>query len=232
MTALQVTLMTGDEARATVERIKGTLEDVRALLWELHEREGWRALGYATWQDCIRDEFAMSRMHAHRLLNAFVVDRMLAAGGNVTNGYVRADVATIPEAHARELEPLTADPEVVREVHAAVLEATDGTPTAADYRAAVARRLGTAHPDDERAMSSFVLPDQEVESDEERAYFTLSRQRLLARYRASRVADTPADPAMALPAWEEFEGWFLQFMAALRARAARPIRLADEEGRW
>ena len=46
MTAIQLTLMTVDEARITVDRIKAKLEDVRALLWDLHEWQGWKALGY------------------------------------------------------------------------------------------------------------------------------------------------------------------------------------------
>jgi len=46
-----VVVMTREEARACVERIKASAEEIRALIFELHEREGWRALGYATWQD-------------------------------------------------------------------------------------------------------------------------------------------------------------------------------------
>jgi hypothetical protein len=77
MTAIQLTLMTVEEAQATVEKIKSSLEDIRTLLYDLRERQGWKALGYPTFRDCIQSEFAMSESHAHRLLNAHTVDRIL-----------------------------------------------------------------------------------------------------------------------------------------------------------
>lgn len=130
--------MTAPEARACVDRIKGSMEDIRAQLWELKERQGWKALGYQSWQDCIRDEFAMSRMHAHRLVNAYTVDRILAGNADVTNGYTEPP---IPEAHARELAPLLNEPEAVRSVVAKVREEKGDQATADDVRAEVDEHL-------------------------------------------------------------------------------------------
>src|SRR5205807_1142448 len=49
--------MTRDEARQCVERINHHLDEARALLLDLYEREGWRALGYASWRECVAGEF-------------------------------------------------------------------------------------------------------------------------------------------------------------------------------
>ena len=107
-----MTLMTADEARACIDRIKANLETTRALLFDLHGREGWKALGYATWQQCITEEFHFSKQRAHQLLNAHMVDRMLTAPAAESTTVDRQHgVAEIPERHARELEPLLADAE-------------------------------------------------------------------------------------------------------------------------
>lgn len=40
--------MTEHEARACIELIKQSVEDVRDRIYELHAREGWAALGYSS----------------------------------------------------------------------------------------------------------------------------------------------------------------------------------------
>src|SRR5205823_5147590 len=49
--------MSREEARRCVERITRHLDEARALLLELYERRGWRALGYDSWRAC---EFSQS----------------------------------------------------------------------------------------------------------------------------------------------------------------------------
>lgn len=255
MTAIQLTMMSADEARACVDDIKSNLETVREQLFDLREREGWRALGYPTWQAFIQEEFHLSKQRAHQLLNAHAVDRILAApwqessaffgtSANDERGSTKVDpqppVARIPETHARELEPLIDDPDALREVYSRVQLETPGVITAADVRRVVDEHFGiepeqaTPPPDEpitdldgqQYATRPFVMPEPEQESEEARAYYHLARQRLVARYLPPIVAAAPPDAAVALPAWEEFEGWFQEFMAALRERAATPIRLA------
>lgn len=241
--AIQLTLMTVDEARACVDSIKSSLEDVRAQLFDLREREGWRALGFASFRECIHGEFAMSERRAHQLVNAHMVDRVLApawqesqaffgkpASGDPGTIVQPQSVAVIPESHARELAPLIAKPETLRQVYREVQDRTGGHPTAAAIRevaAELAAPESPFHPDHpSNAAPAFEMPEQEQETEEERAYFLLARQRLVARYVPGAVAATPTDPTAALPAWEEFERWFSEFMLVLRARASHPIRLA------
>lgn len=71
---------------------------------------------------------------------------------------------------------------------------------------------------------AFVMPEQERESEEERAYYAFTRQRLLVRLDAQTVADAATHPEAALPGFEEFAIWFSAFMARLRANAASPVR--------
>lgn len=134
-------LMSEDEARAAVARIKRAAEDLCALLFDLKEREGWRALGYETWGECIRTEFQMSRQHAHRLINSHIVERVLAPM-LVERVSPAGDTPTVPETHARQLAPLLDRPDDLRAAYADALEATDGKPTEQAVHDAVDRKLG------------------------------------------------------------------------------------------
>lgn len=130
--APSVRLMTADEARACVAQIRAGLENVRLLLLDLHEREGWRALGYDSWRACAAAEFSLTQSRAYQLLDAAKVDRILSTF--VENG-------PMPETHARELAPLKDDPDAVRQVYAEVRDAAGGRPTQRDVRAGVDRLL-------------------------------------------------------------------------------------------
>lgn len=222
------------EARTCVDQIKADLENVRARLFELRERDGWKALGYETWQACITAEFDMSSRHAHRLLTAHAVDRILASpdrGGPI--GLLRGVVAEIPEGHARELEPLLADDDAVREVYAEVQQATEGKPTAADYRAAVDRHLGVSaaefldlEPPADVAIAAMAEAAPLLrEPDEERAYYMVGGQRYWMRCDPDRVADTSSDPSQDAPEWGAFAAWCARVARALEARADSPVRM-------
>ena len=68
--------MSRDEARQCVVRIAHHLEEARALLLELYEREGWRALGYDSWRACVTAEFAESQATLYRQLTAARIERV------------------------------------------------------------------------------------------------------------------------------------------------------------
>jgi hypothetical protein len=81
-----------------------------------------------------------------------------------------------------------------------------------------------AHVDGDMSTRPFVMPEPEQESAEERAYYALTRQRLVVRLDPSAVADVSVEPADALAGFEEFERWLASFMTALRSRVASPVR--------
>lgn len=73
--------MTQAEARAAVMQINAHAAEMGNLLLELKSRDGWRALGYATWSDCLAHEFAFSRKHLYELMRAApVVERLSPMG--------------------------------------------------------------------------------------------------------------------------------------------------------
>lgn len=99
MGSLTVPLMSAEEARSVVTRIKTNLHTTRALLLDLHRREGWRALGYKSWRDCILKEFSdTSQTHLYRELAAAEVELNISPTG---------EVGWMPETHARELTGLS-----------------------------------------------------------------------------------------------------------------------------
>lgn len=97
-----VTIMSEAEARETVEQIREGVVRIRQLLLDLHDREGWRALGYASWKDCIAGEFTFSISYAYRLLSAERVG-------------IEAGVSDMPESHARALSSVGLNQEEIQE---------------------------------------------------------------------------------------------------------------------
>lgn len=61
--------MTEAEARALTERIKTQMRQVCMLVLEAHQRRAWQALGYATWEGYVRQEFGLSRSRSYQLLD-------------------------------------------------------------------------------------------------------------------------------------------------------------------
>lgn len=92
-----VRLMTEKEARQCVKAIKDHLSEARAKLVELYEREGWRALGYPSWRQCVLSEFEQHQSQLYRLLAAGLVEREISPTG---------EIGHIPERQLRELTAL------------------------------------------------------------------------------------------------------------------------------
>ncbi len=115
------------------------------------------------------------------------------------------------------------------QIRARVVE-RDGTPYVMDT-SNIGRRAGdalvprAAPPHVEAAAGvPFILTDPDIVPQEERAYYALSRQRLVVRLRPEDVADIAADPSSAVVGFEEFERWLHEFVAALHRRSETPIR--------
>lgn len=117
----QLVLMTSEEARAAVDAIKSHVQKARALLLDLHEREGWKALGYESWEKCVSSEFGRSRSYMYRQLAAAKLE--LEVG---------SEVGDHPESHMRAISETLDDEDQMREAyHLAV--ANDAT-SATGYR--------------------------------------------------------------------------------------------------
>lgn len=90
--------MTQSEARDCVIIIKENHDSMRAAVIELHEREGWRVLGHASWKECCEKEFGYSRQYAYQLIAASKVSTMVdTALENPNERQLRA-LKNVPEA--------------------------------------------------------------------------------------------------------------------------------------
>lgn len=115
--------MTDDEACSFIASIKSRIGDIREMLIELHDREGWKARGYDTWEECVAKEFPdWCKRHADRLRLAGRVQKAIEAAAPKTVGPMGPKSAPppIPERHLRPLGDLPEDQQV-----AAYMDAKD-----------------------------------------------------------------------------------------------------------
>lgn len=115
-----VSAMTYEDARRCVDQINAHMGDVRYLLLDLYEREGWKALGYANWRECAEREFVLGQAYAYRLLAAAEIERNISPNGE----------KPLPEGTLRPLAKV--EPKQQREVWVKAVEtAPNGKVTAA-----------------------------------------------------------------------------------------------------
>jgi modification methylase len=120
------------EARACVVAINAHLNGARQLLLDLYEREGWRALGYASWRECVTVEFQQSQAHLYRQLEAAQLQRELAAQISPAGEIL----PSLAERHLRDIAELPARDR--REVALAI--ARNGDLSIKDHRRIIAEK--------------------------------------------------------------------------------------------
>lgn len=86
-------------ARALTERIRQAAGELWSLLAEAHDREAWRALGYASFKAYVEGEFSMHRVTAYRLIDQARVVAALAEASGV------AHALHVSQREARDLKP-------------------------------------------------------------------------------------------------------------------------------
>ena len=101
---IATTMMTAEEARKRVTQINSMVNNIRALVLDFHDREGWKALGYENWAECVQKEFSIGQSHVYRLFEAAKIEARINE-----NSPIGENEPAIPESHLR---PLTAVPEV------------------------------------------------------------------------------------------------------------------------
>lgn len=118
------------QAREYVQRINNRAAEMSRLLLELKDRQGWKALGYTSWHECVKNEFAYSSQHLYRLLDTAQVNQTIAG---VLPG------VNLPERHAREVKtfPQELQPAIVQ-IAQATAKAQGREATSGDYK-----RVGT-----------------------------------------------------------------------------------------
>ncbi|MEI7636016.1 MAG: hypothetical protein WCJ37_01810 [Syntrophus sp. (in: bacteria)] len=68
--AIAIRPMIHKEARECVDKINANMNNVRALILDLYERDGWTALGYETWRECVTAEFKQNQRYLYYQLEA------------------------------------------------------------------------------------------------------------------------------------------------------------------
>ena len=92
-------MMSVAEARDKTDRIKANMEETWDLLLEMHEREGWRVLGYPNWREYGMAEFDRSKSEIYRLADAAKIKHNISPMGE----------KSISERQLRPLTKLPAD---------------------------------------------------------------------------------------------------------------------------
>lgn len=72
------TPFTEAEARHLVNKINAGISAVGEMLLELYEREGWRALGYSSWRECVMAELDFQQSRVYQLLDFAQITRTLS----------------------------------------------------------------------------------------------------------------------------------------------------------
>lgn len=100
MNAILNTDMTRAEAEVINKSLKTHILDMWAMLLEMRDRRGWKALGYASFEEWGEAELGFSKPHLYRLASAAEVQANLKSLQLETNG--------IPESQLRPLAQLPA----------------------------------------------------------------------------------------------------------------------------
>ena len=132
--AIAIKPLDEDNARAFVESIKKRVGDIREMLIELHDRLGWEALGYKSWEACIKEEFGWDRRYADRQLSAGRIQKQLPPPTGQSIGPIGP--RPILESHLRPLALLPEDQQIAAYTDAKEeAEAAGETLTAAAVKA-------------------------------------------------------------------------------------------------
>jgi hypothetical protein len=92
-------MMTPEEARRRVTVINSGINNLRAQIMDFHDREGWKALGYENWVECVKKEFSIGQSRVYQLFEAAQIEQNIST--------IVENTAAIPES---QLRPLAAVP--------------------------------------------------------------------------------------------------------------------------
>ena len=132
-------IMTAVEARECISKINSSLTNIRSLVLDLYEREGWKALGYDNWRSCVTAEFKDKQRYLYYQLEAAQIEKNICT---------MVQKGQIPERQLRPLAKL--EPEQQKEVwEKAVQTAPDGKITARHVQKIVNEAMETKRPEPE-----------------------------------------------------------------------------------
>lgn len=126
---LAIKPMVNKEAREWIGKISANTSNIRYLVLEFFEREGWMALGYISWRECVMKEFNPTKQR--------YLYYQLAAAQAERNICTIVQTIPIPEGQLRPLVKLKNNPGQQREAWQKAVETANGKVTAVDVMRAV-----------------------------------------------------------------------------------------------
>lgn len=103
--------MNEEEARQVVDDIKRGINTVRARIYELDRRKGWKALGYRSFATCCMAEFP--ELHARTIQRQLAAAQIEATLKNIRPEGRNLSVGALPEKHLRPLVSVKNDEETL-----------------------------------------------------------------------------------------------------------------------
>lgn len=148
-----VPMMDEAEARAVVTRIKTRIDITRGELLELHDREGWRALGYGSWGACVKAEFEGSSTALYRQLAAAKIEREVFGDSRIGNPVPASQLEAVKDLPTEEkraafqrADELAGDqPRTAKHITQAVVEITPPAESDLPPDYAIVKRRLDAH---------------------------------------------------------------------------------------
>jgi hypothetical protein len=104
--ASQANEMTRDEAERSNLAIKAGILSIRALLLDMRDRKGWKALGYASFDDYGKAELGYERRHLYELASAAEVEKSLTSVRNCAQNNIPASVRNCAQNNIPEMPEL------------------------------------------------------------------------------------------------------------------------------
>lgn len=130
--------MSREEAQVLVKEIRADVHSLGEKILRLKDGRGWKALGYASWRECVAAEFKQSQSQLYRLLHAVEVNQALQSADS--------SLPQLPERHVRELNKLASTQDKVEAFKdACALARTQGkdSPSARDIAVVVQKKVFT-----------------------------------------------------------------------------------------
>jgi len=156
------------EARECVDKIKSNMNNVRELVLVLYEREGWTALGYKNWRECVTAEFRQSENYLYRQLEVAQVEKNILPMGKTAD--------QIPERQLRPLVSLRDNPAAQREAWKKAVEtAPEGKVTAAHVSKVVNELTGDIAEKKEKAIIKKAVEVEKIDPEFNAAWESLFR---------------------------------------------------------
>jgi hypothetical protein len=141
--------MTQQEAQQAVEDIKRGINTVRARIYELDRRKGWKALGYRSFAACCLKEFPL--LHAKTVEQQLAAARVEAALQEFPAH--AGKIGDMPVRHARPLVELRHDPTALNDAYTKAQEIAKDENQGKLTEAIVTRAVEVVKPDYEWSES-------------------------------------------------------------------------------